>query len=265
LSNDILKNKLKQRLNAGEIVFGPFVRLNCPDVMEILGYSGYDFAIVDLEHGAMGYHEAEDMVRAAVFAGITPIIRVQENNATFILRALETGAQGIQIPQINDYESALVASKSSRYFPLGDRGVCKFSRASKYSFVPPEKYFAQANEETMVIVHIEGVKGLQELDRILEVDGIDVIFLGPFDLSQSLGITGQVNHPRVVEAMKDAIVKANKAKKIVGTFATNVKDAEFWANCGVKYLSVYIDTGILGEAATNVVSKLKQIRSIQST
>lgn len=250
-------NKLKERLKNGETVFGPFVRMNSPAIMEILGYAGFDFAIVDLEHGPMSYSEAENMVRAARSSEITPIIRVQENNETNILRALDTGAGGVQIPQINDAVSGAYAGRSSHYYPLGNRGVCKYVRSALYSAVPAEDYFQQSNREVLVVVHIEGKKGIEELDSILEIPEIDVIFLGPYDLSQSLGVPGQVNSPPVVKAMEKSVEMSRKAGKAVGTFSATVEGAHFWAERGVQYVSTFIDTGILFESAVQLVDRLK--------
>jgi len=119
------------------------------------------------------------------------------------------------------------------------------------------KYFKSANDETMIIAHIEGVKGINNLDEILLVSGIDVIFIGPYDLSQSLGIPGEVNHPLVVEKMKEVILKCKENKVAVGTFADDVKTAKSWISLGIQYMSFSVDVGILYEASKNIINKFK--------
>jgi 4-hydroxy-2-oxoheptanedioate aldolase len=119
------------------------------------------------------------------------------------------------------------------------------------------EYFKSANEETMIIAHIEGVEGINNLDEILSVPGIDVIFIGPYDLSQSLGIPGQVNHSLVVEKMKEVVLKCKQNKIVVGTFADDIKTAKSWVSLGVQYMAFSVDVGILYEISKTIVNKLK--------
>jgi len=119
------------------------------------------------------------------------------------------------------------------------------------------EYFKTANNETMIIAHIEGVEGINNLNEIISVAGIDVIFIGPYDLSQSLGIPGDVNHPLVIEKMKEVVLKCKQNKIAVGTFADDVKTAKFWVSLGVQYMSFSVDVGILYEASKQIVEKFK--------
>ncbi len=251
------KNNLKKALHDSKIVFGPFLKITDPAVVEIMGFAGFDFVIIDAEHGPISMENAQNMIRAAETANITPIIRVGNNNEALILRALDIGAQGIEIPQINRSSDAVRAVKSVKYSPQGERGVCRYVRAANYSSLDKFKYFKSANEETMIIAHIEGVEGINNLNEILSVSGIDVIFIGPYDLSQSLGIPGEVNHPLVVEKMKEVILKCKENKVAVGTFADDVKIAKSWISLGIQYMSFSVDVGILYEASKNIINKFK--------
>ncbi|MCJ7814027.1 MAG: aldolase/citrate lyase family protein [Candidatus Atribacteria bacterium] len=251
------KNNLKKALHDSKIVFGPFLKITDPAVVEIMGFAGFDFVIIDEEHGPISMESAQNMIRAAESVNITPIIRVGDNNEALILRALDIGAQGIEIPQVNSRSDAVRAVKSVKYSPQGERGVCRYVRAANYSSIDKFKYFKSANDETMIIVHIEGVKGINNLDEILLVSGIDVIFIGPYDLSQSLGIPGEVNHPLVVEKMKEVILKCKENKVAVGTFADDVKTAKSWISLGIQYMSFSVDVGILYEASKNIINKFK--------
>ena len=251
------KNNLKKALHDNKIVFGPFLKITDPAVVEIMGFAGFDFAIIDEEHGPISMESAQNMIRAAESVNITPIIRVGDNNEALILRALDIGAQGIEIPQVNSRSDAVRAVKSVKYSPQGERGVCRYVRAANYSSMDKFKYFKSANDETMIIAHIEGVKGINNLDEILLVSGIDVIFIGPYDLSQSLGIPGEVNHPLVVEKMKEVILKCKENKVAVGTFADDVKTAKSWISLGIQFMSFSVDVGILYEASKNIINKFK--------
>jgi len=252
------QNSLKEKLSSGETTFGPFLKLSDPAIVEISGYAGFDFVIIDTEHGPLSIETAQDLVRAAETADITPVIRVTENNPSLILRALDIGAQGIQIPQIANQSDAEKAVQAAKYHPQGDRGVCRFVRAANYSSMDRFKYFEQANQETLVIVHIEGVEGVNNLPDILTVEGLDVVFLGPYDLSQSCGVPGQVEHPKVIEKMKQAIELARNQKKIVGTFVDSVDAGKKWMDLGVQYISYSVDVGIFYQACSGIIKMFNE-------
>lgn len=254
------KNHLKKALQDGKVIFGPFLKFTDPAVVEIMGFAGFDFVIIDEEHGPISIESAQNMIRAAESVNITPVIRVSNNDEALILRALDIGAQGIEIPQINSKYDAERAVKSVKYSPQGERGVCRYVRAANYSSMDKFKYFKYANEETMIIAHIEGVEGINNLDKILSVPGIDVIFIGPYDLSQSLGIPGEVNHPLVTEKMKEVVLKCKKNKVAVGTFADDIETARSWVSLGVQYMAFSVDVGILYEASKQIVKKFKNNR-----
>ena len=253
----MIENYLKRTLNEGKVVFGPFMKFTDPAAVEIMGFAGFDFVIIDEEHGPISIENSQNLIRAAESVKITPIIRVGNNDEVLILRALDIGAQGIEIPQINSKSDALRAVKSVKYSPQGERGVCRYVRAANYSSMDKFKYFESANKETMIIAHIEGIEGINNLDEILSVPGIDVIFIGPYDLSQSLGIPGQVNHPLVTEKMKEVILKCKQSKVAVGTFADDIETAKSWVSLGVQYLAFSVDVGILYEASENIIRGLK--------
>jgi 4-hydroxy-2-oxoheptanedioate aldolase len=251
------KNHLKEALQNGKNVFGPFMKFTDPAAVEIMGFAGFDFVIIDAEHGPISMENAQNMIRAAESVNITPIIRVGSNEEVLILRALDIGAQGIEIPQISSKPDAVRAVKSVKFSPQGERGVCRYVRAANYSSMDKFKYFESANKETMIIAHIEGVEGINNLDEILSVSGIDVIFIGPYDLSQSLGIPGQVNNSLVVEKMKEVVLKCKQNKVAVGTFADDVETAKSWVSLGVQYMSFSVDVGILYDISKTIIKELK--------
>jgi len=252
------ENKMKQKLEEGKVLYGPFVKFTDPAAIEIAAYSGFDFVIIDLEHGPHSSQSAQNLVRAAELGGITPVIRVLENSPTHILRALDIGAQGIEVPHISSRKEAEKAARAARFAPQGERGLCRFVRAANYSSVPSDEYIPRANKETVVIIHVEGLQGIKNLREILKVPGIDVIFLGPYDLSQSCGFPGRVNHPLVVEKMEEAVGIAKEAGVKIGTFIDTCEDAKRWEKAGVQYISFSVDVGIYYEACSLIVKKLTE-------
>src|SRR5665647_3843396 len=235
--------KIKQRLNNGEYLIGPFIRSTDPVITEIIGYAGFDYVILDTEHGPMNIHQAENLVRSAKLAGTAPIIRVRENSETMITRVLDTGAAGVQVPQINTVKSAKEAIQASKFYPDGYRGVCRFTRNAEYSNIPREEYFSKSNDNTLVILQIEGMAGVANIDQIIEETGIDVLFIGPYDMSQSLGLTGQVTHPKVLSVIEEITKKARNKGIAVGCFADNKETILLHKSLGIQYLCTYIDTG----------------------
>ncbi|MCX6142359.1 MAG: aldolase/citrate lyase family protein [Ignavibacteriales bacterium] len=251
------EHRLKQRLYSGQVVYGPFIKLTDPAIVEIAGHAGFDFVIIDTEHGPASVETMQNLIRAAENVDIAPIVRVTENNPGQILRAMDVGAYGIQVPQISLKSDAEALIRAAKFHPAGERGVCRYVRAAKYSSMDRFKYFREANEETLVIAHVEGLDGLANLPEIVQVDGLDVVFLGPYDLSQSCGVPGQVDHPKVIEAMMEAVRLAKNNGKIVGTFVESVEKAKDWTACGVQYISYSVDAGIFYTAYDNIVRGLK--------
>jgi len=199
-----IRGQLKKRLLNGETVIGPFVIIPSMSLVETLGYAGMDFCILDTEHGPLSIQTVNELVISAQGADIAPIVRIPNNEESLILRALDIGADGVQVPQINTILDAKRVVESAKYSPLGHRGVSIFTRAGNYYKDEATNHTNIQNEETMTVVHIEGKEGLDNLNEIMTIDGIDVLFLGPYDISQSLGVPGDVRSKIVENALKKA-------------------------------------------------------------
>ncbi|MFQ5795744.1 MAG: HpcH/HpaI aldolase/citrate lyase family protein [Candidatus Bipolaricaulia bacterium] len=250
-------NRVKEALEAGKTVIGPFMKLTDPAAVEIIGHAGFDFVIIDAEHGPISMESTQNMVRAAQCVGITPIIRVRDNDPTLILRALDIGAGGVEVPQINKKAAAEALVSAAKFAPEGSRGVCRFVRAARYSARPREAYFKGANVETITIAHLEGIEAIENMEGILSVDGLDVAFIGPYDLSQSMGIPGKVQDPAVVSKMEEVVQAAKRLGKVVGTFVDDVPTAKRWLAAGVQYISFSVDVGIFYDACARAVAELR--------
>ena len=251
-------NSLRDKLLSKEFVVGTFLEIPSPQLVEVFGLAGFDFVIIDGEHGSVGLERMEDLIRASLSTEISAMVRVPTCDEVSVRRPLDMGASGVHIPQITSASMASNAVKWSKYFPLGERGLQPFVRSASYGNHAATDYVATMNEETLVVLHIEGEDGISALDEILEVEGVDVLFIGPYDLSQSLGVPGQVRHPRVQEKMKLVVRKVKAAGKSVGSFCENAETAKPWRDLGVSYLAVGVDAHLLLHSARDTVSRLTE-------
>ncbi len=253
----IQDNPLQKALAAGRTTLGPFCKMSEPTIYELAGLAGFDFAIIDMEHGPLGFGTAQQLLRTCELAGISPVIRIPANRAEYVQRALDIGAHAVQVPEINTPADARRLVDAAKFHPVGCRGVCRFVRAAEYTRLEKQEYFAVANRGQLVVAHIEGRTGLENLDAILAVAGIDVLFIGPYDLSQSLGVPGQTDHPRVQDAMTDIVTRSRAAGKTVGTFVETAEQALHWQKRGVLYLVYSVDVGLLLQAFRSVVASVR--------
>lgn len=195
------QNRLKQRLASGEASYGLLCSLPLPLMVEMIGYAGYDFVILDQEHVGVNPETLENMIRAAECAGITPLVRVPGCQPDAILRALDAGAQGVVVPHVRNRAEAEQIVAASRYYPLGSRGISG-GRTTGFGRLALPEYFERANREILVVAMIEDREGVEQLESILSVPGIDLVLEGAVDLSQSFGLPGQMQHPEVCEAVQ---------------------------------------------------------------
>ena len=230
-------NKLKQKLHSGQRVTVIAPLGSSAGFVEVLGYMGFDGVFLDGEHGSADWEEMEHMVRAADAAGYSSIMRVQANDPAIITRALDRGASGVQIPHINTAAEALAAVQNAKYAPIGHRGWA----GGRAAFgVDAATYAQHANEQTLVAVMLEELEALENLDKILGVEHIDVYFVAPGDLAQSMGLPGQVGHARVQSAIDDALRRIRAAGRISGTL-TSPTHLDHHLELGVQFLYVGVN------------------------
>lgn len=247
---------MKTKLAQGRTVNGTFVAMTDPSVVEVLGYAGLDYVILDCEHGPNDIGTLGSLIRAAEISGTTAIVRVTKNDPALILRALDLGAGGVLVPQVNSAAEAESAARAARYAPQGQRGIAGIVRAARYGFTPMNNYIEESNRRVSVIVQVEDVKSVANLDEILAVDGVDGIFIGPTDLSQSMGCTGQFDKPEFCRVVEEVIDRAVKTDKFVGIFCVGIEDARRWRNRGARMLAVGADTALFAQAAKALAKDL---------
>ena len=237
----MLVNTTKAKLAAGQPVFGCFFRYAEPSLAEFVAMLGWDFLVFDGEHGTLQPREVEDLCRALDVRGVTPIARVTTNRPEIILRFLDTGAHGVHVPWVNTVEGVEQAVRSVKYDPRGMRGLAG-TRSSEWGLRESlGEYVERANRETMVVIHIETREAVDAIEDYVAIDGVDVLFIGPTDLSQSLGHPGQPGHPDVVAAMERVADVVVPSDKTLGIYAGTAAATEQWLERGARYFTTGVE------------------------
>jgi 2-dehydro-3-deoxyglucarate aldolase/4-hydroxy-2-oxoheptanedioate aldolase len=241
-----MANELMRKMKRGSPVYGPWIVTSSVDNVIMFGRAGVDCLIIDCEHGNMSMETAGTMVSVARQFPVTPLLRVPGNDLIWIKKVLDTGADGIMIPMINSREEAESAISYCKYPPEGVRGLGA-GRATN-SFVDGNEYFNRANNDIMIIIQIEHYKAVEQIEEILSVPGIDVAFIGPYDLSVSMGIPGQTQHKDIELAIKKVLKACEKNAIIPGIFAGKAHLKKY-RKMGFKLLLGGLDGHMLYEAA----------------
>ena len=205
---------MKEKIQSGMPVFGVSVTFPAPELVEMIAIAGFDWILIDCEHGSHDVGDVYDMVLACELHGVTPIVRPRVNRPEVILRYMDRGAMGVQAPHVNTKADAIAVVRAVKFHPQGSRGL---GGGRKTYGLSTKEFVEASNRETLVCVQIEHEEGLRNLDEILTVDGVDVFFVGPSDLSQSLGFPGQRDHPIVRAAVDGAFERIRNAGKASGT------------------------------------------------
>jgi 4-hydroxy-2-oxoheptanedioate aldolase len=243
----VKNNKAKQRIRSGKPVFGCWIKSGSAAAVEVAGKIGFDFVLLDTEHGALDSLTVENLIRAADVTGVSPIVRVGENLPIHILRNLDSGAHGVFIPQVESRDDAERAVRAARYAPDGERGSAFSQRCADWGFADPATYYASENEATMVVANIESAAGVDNIDAIASVRGLDVLNIGPADLAQSMGLVGQGNHPSVQAAINKIIEAGKKAGVAVGIGAKDAASAQKRIGQGVLFINFRSELMMFGE------------------
>ena len=214
-------NRVKRILREGGLALGTYVGgIADPQIVEIIGHAGFDAAFIDMEHTSFDLRDVQLMVMAAQRVGITPIVRTPGFDPAFVLRLLDMGVQGIQLPHISDARAAREAVRAVRYAPQGDRGMAGASRASDFGKVPLAQHIAESNREITLAVMVEDLPALDEIDAIASTEGIDIVAVGPSDMSRALGVSGTPDHPELaaaIERVAQAVRKGGVARLALPT------------------------------------------------
>lgn len=252
----MFKNKTKLLLKQGKPAFGTWVTIDSPDVAEALSRVGFDWLVFDMEHAPLEIETCQHMMQAMNGTETTPIVRVAWNDMVLMKRVLDIGAYGVVVPWVNSRGEAEYAVKACRYPPAGVRGVGP-RRVVKYGLESIDEYFKAADEEVLIIVQIETEKALQNLDEILSTPGVDACYVGPYDLSASLGVFRQFNHPKFTSAIEKILDTSKKTGVAPGYHAGSLEEALLRLEQGFKFIAITSDMGHLINSCRKTVSKLK--------
>lgn len=238
-NNTLLKNKLA----AGKTVLGTWCEIPSPEFINVLAKGGFDFVIIDMEHGSCDYEQAGKMVMAAQVEGCSPIIRVPTNNESAILRALELEAEGVIVPHVESAQERKKVIDAIKFPPIGNRSLNPYVRAGGYRSTP--NFTKEQNKKTLSAILIESLAGIEDIEEIINDDYLDVVYMGSYDISVALGVPGETKHPKVVEVLKKMTKIITKKGKTAACLFHSSDDLHFFKKIGVKFLCYKVDTAIV--------------------
>jgi len=244
----MILNEVKKKLSRGSPVIGTFVGLQSPNVAELMGHAGFEYVVIESEHNALDSADIEHMMMAIGNTGAVPVVRIPSSDKVYIQRALDTGAQGIVVPSVTNAEEAGSIVAATKFPPNGTRSWGPL-RASKYTFDNVE-YFHESDENILVILIIETRGALDNLEEIASVPGVDVLFLGPWDMCLSLGLNPlDQPHKEIDSVMKNIIKVSDKNTTVAGGGASTPDDIASMIDSGAKFISYGPDYSLLSRAA----------------
>ena len=248
---------LKQKLRSGRTTIGSWITLAHPAIAEIMARAGFDWLTVDLEHSVITLREAEEMIRIIELSGVIPFVRLSANDPVQIKRVMDAGAHGIIVPMVNSIEDASRAVAAVKYPPSGKRGV-GLARAQGYG-TRFEEYQTWLEQGSIVVVMVEHVKAVENLEDIVSVEGVDGFIVGPYDLSGSLGVPSQFEHPAMVEALQRILLVA-KSRNVAAGFHVVPPQPELVIQKvkeGYCFVAYSVDMLFLGEMCRSGIKKIR--------
>ena len=257
-----MKNKLREKMLSGEKTIGSFFELGSGSAMECLALSGLDYVIIDTEHGPYDPLSALEFIRVARLYGVTPLARVPEISRPAILKLLDAGAMGLVIPDVNSVDEVRNIVRWGKYPPLGNRGVAPTAGTDfwmkDYATQGLEHYFEVCNRETMLFPQCETVGCLEHIEEIVAIDGVDGIFIGPFDLSTAMGIPGQFEKAEFQSALRHIQKVCAAAGKPSIIYAASEKAVKDGFAIGFDSVTYNMDVNILINAYKEALKRLKE-------
>lgn len=249
-------NRFRQMLHdAPSAPLGTWVMSASPLLTEAAGHAGFDWAVLDMEHTPIDLATLVHLLQANLGSPMLPIVRVPWNDSVMVKRVLDAGANTLMVPFVQNADEAAHAVASTRYPPEGHRGLAGMSRASKFGTTP--NYATSANASQSVIVQLETPQAMAQLEAIAAVPGVDALFIGPGDLSATMGLTGQLQHPDVVALMTEAAQRAHRAGCAIGTVMGTVEGVAQYRAAGYDFVGLASDLGLYMRAATGALKTLR--------
>lgn len=250
-----MKNAVKKKLYEGKVSLGTWITIGNPDVPDLLKQLPFDWFVFDAEHSYFSIETVKNMQMALSDSQACPIVRVGMLDQLLIKRALDIGSQGLIVPLVNSAEDARRYVSYAMYPPQGVRGAGP-GRASKYGNNIGE-YLRTANDDLLLVAQIETTEALSNAEEIVSTRGIDVAFVGPTDMTMSLGLIGDRWNPKVIDAMKTVIKACEKHRKIPGTLAVSVEEAKKWLGLGFRFVALGSDSKFLFQGAKSFLQQVQ--------
>ncbi|MDX1521573.1 MAG: aldolase/citrate lyase family protein [Anaerolineae bacterium] len=253
----VVPNKMKQALRDGQPQIGTMIsEIRQAAVVQLLANAGFDFVIIDNEHGPFNIETIADLSRTARYVGLTPIVRVPELGYRYLAQSLDAGAQGVMIPRVTDVAQVHEAVQMMKYPPLGRRGNAIVRGHTNFRSGPMAEMLTQSNEATMLVIQIETQQAVEQIEEIAAVPGVDVALIGPADLSISLDVPGQMEAPELQVAIEATIKACQKHGTAPAIHMNDVKLATYWAKMGMQAISSSSDAGLMMKAGLELTTVL---------
>lgn len=251
-------NRTKAKLAAGELCVGTMlVEIRQPGVMTMLANGGFDFVLLDNEHGPFAVETIAELCRAARSEGVTPIVRIPELTYAHVAQSLDGGAQGIMLPRVIERAQVEECVRYMKYAPEGKRGAVLARGHTMFKAGPLVETLAAMNKETMLVVQVETKEAVDRLDDLLAVPGVDAALIGPTDLSLALGVGGQMEHPTLVAAIEATIAACARHNVIPAIHTNDVGMTAAWARRGMRLVSINSEVGLLTGAARSAIATIR--------
>lgn len=257
-----MDNQLKAKIGAGRTTLGTFIEIGHMNSVEALEHTGLDFIILDTEHSAMDTETALDLIRSSEIAGMTPLVRIAQISHREIQRILDSGAQGLVVPGLKTLEEVRQVVTFAKFPPVGERSFCpaRVSRwgAADWANVSLDDYMAHCNDHVLVLPQCETKELLEEIEQVAALKGVDGVFIGPYDLSISMGIPGQFDHPDFKAAIQRICRTVHAAGKILMYFTGDPAMASSLADLHINGIALSMDTAILHDGYRRLVHHTRQ-------
>lgn len=253
----VFMSRLHQKIKNGEISLGAWITISHPEIVDILSNMSFDWFVFDLEHAPLTIHDLEIMLMALKGSDITPLVRVPWNDPVYIKQVLDLGVEGVIIPWVNTVDDVRNALRYVRYPPQGMRGVGP-RRCVKYGFYDLKRYYEEWNREAIVIVQIETREAVENIRSIVEIEGLTGVFVGPNDLSASLGVFRDFRNPVFIDALKSIVENSKYKLKIIGIMTYTPEDAIEKIEMGFNFIALASDYRYLIEGAKTFLQKVNR-------
>lgn len=255
-----MNNAIKQKLSNNEAVLGTFFQMGSTTAMECLGITGLDYTIIDTEHGPFDVESAMDFIRVAELKGITPFVRIKDITRPSILKMLDAGAKGLIIPCVETVEQVRNIVEYGKYSPVGKRGfiygrVAEYGNSEDSSSI--DNYMKICNQNTMLIPQCETLGCLESIEEIVSMEGVDGIFVGPYDLSIAMGIPGQFDNPEFKKALDRVLNACKKSNKPIFIFTGSIEAARSYIKEGYNGIAYNLDTAMYISAFKKAIEHIK--------